>query len=237
MATATKKSAEQLINRILPSSNGEPKSKEPKPEEISITPPNFKELRVPIRGTTPLVQCKFSIKARQTMMETQQAGQQAKKGKKREPKDFEKVYNDSRHIAVEKWDGINAIGFRHALVDTGKMCGFFKVIGKQALFVVADGFTIDGIPLVKITKGEPRMHISEARASGKTDLRSRPMWDAGWEAIVKIEYDADVFSATEVINLMARVGKQNGVGEGRANSKASVGCGWGHFEVIVGEVN
>lgn len=229
MATVTK-----TTNRIAdaePKPNGK-KIEEPKVEDLAITPPNFKTIRFLIRGTAPLVQCKFSVKARDTIRETQEAGQQARKGKKREPKDFEKVYNDSRHISTEGWDGINAIGFRHALVDIGKLCGFYKITGKMTLFVKPDGFTSDGIPLVKITKGTPRMHIGEARASGRTDLRSRPMWDAGWEAVVTVEYDADTFRAEEVLNLLNRVGIQNGVGEGRANSKASVGCGWGHFEVV-----
>jgi hypothetical protein len=57
------------------------------------------------------------------------------------------------------------------------------------------------------------------------------MWDMGWECILTVRYDADMFSATDVVNLVARVGCQCGIGEGRPNSKDSTGCDWGLFDV------
>jgi hypothetical protein len=50
-------------------------------------------------------------------------------------------------------------------------------------------------------------------------------------AVLNIRYDADQFSATDVMNLIARVGMQVGIGEGRPDSKQSAGMGFGTFEV------
>ena len=56
------------------------------------------------------------------------------------------------------------------------------------------------------------------------------MWRE-WSAKVRIKFDADLFTTTDVANLLMRVGMQVGVCEGRPDSKNSVGMGWGTFEV------
>jgi hypothetical protein len=210
---------------------------------LAISPPNMQEISLRLIGTTPLVQHRFGEKARNQIYETQKAGSQAKKGKKREPKDFEANYQQARHIAATTtdgsepgWDGIHAGGFRHAMVDACGIVGFHMTKGKKALFVLADGYERDGTPLVKIAKGEPRQVIHPARnASGGADLRSRPMWDAGWECILRVRFDADMFSYTDIVNLVARVGCQCGIAEGRPNSKESTGCDWGLFRLATSQ--
>jgi hypothetical protein len=57
------------------------------------------------------------------------------------------------------------------------------------------------------------------------------MWREGWEAKLRIRYDADQFSLSDVSNLLARAGMQVGVGEGRPDSKDSAGLGWGLFSL------
>ena len=62
----------------------ETNAKEGKGKELQITPPNMRIIRLQLVGTTPLVQHRFGAKARAQMIATQEAGSQAKKGKKRE---------------------------------------------------------------------------------------------------------------------------------------------------------
>jgi len=102
---------------------------------------------------------------------------------------------------------------------------------KLSVFIEADGFDVDdGTPLVKITKGQPIYHEAAVRNdSGVCDIRARPMWREGWEAKVRIRYDADQFSLIDVSNLLGRAGMQVGLGEGRPDSKNSAGMGWGLF--------
>jgi hypothetical protein len=56
------------------------------------------------------------------------------------------------------------------------------------------------------------------------------MWRE-WGLTLKVKFDADQFSATDVTNLLLRAGLQVGVGEGRPDSRESAGLGWGTFEI------
>jgi hypothetical protein len=208
----------------------------PKGEVLTIKPANIKVVAVTIVGTTAYVQHKFSAKAQAQIVATQEAGQQAKKGKKREAKDFAAVYESAIHYSREGWIGIPASAFRAACIDVCRATGFQMTRAKMSIFCKADSIDRDdGTPLVKITKGTPERHMGHARNdNGSVDVRARPLWQAGWEAVVRLEYDADQFTANDVVNLLDRAGRQVGIGEGRAFSKNSAGCGWGAFQVKAG---
>lgn len=207
-----------------------------KPEVLAITPPNMAVVELGIVGETPLVLNRFGRKAMEMMRAAQEAGSAAKKGKKKEPKDFQRCYEEAKHVSEEGWLGFHAGGLRTALVDACRLVGFKMTHAKLSLFILADGYDkVDGTPLVRITKGEPRYFEAPVKNdSGVADIRARPLWAPGWEAMVRVRFDADQFKAVEVANLLARVGAQVGIGEGRANSKDSTGCGWGHFRLAEG---
>src|SRR6185295_18232840 len=109
--------------------------------------------------------------------------------------------------------------------------GFKMTLAKLSLFIEADGLDIkDGTPLVRLV-GEPEQSIMAVRnASGVADLRCRPLWRE-WSAVVRIRFDEDQFSATDVVNLLNRVGQQVGIGEGRPDSRESCGLGYGLFRL------
>lgn len=214
----------------------EKKEKEQKMKQVEqhviIQPPKFQTANMTIAGDTKLVQHKFSEKARRQIMDKQKLGSVANKGKKREPRDFDEMYRQAMYISTDGWHGIPAISFRKAMVSACRLCGFQMTKGKLAIFCEPDGFDSEGTPLVRITKGEPHKHEGYGRiADGGIDVNVRPMWDEGWEAVVRIRYDADMFSQMDVVNLLARAGMQVGVGEGRPDSKDSCGCGWGTFRI------
>jgi hypothetical protein len=202
-------------------------------ERVIISAPKFETAQVTILGTSPLVLHKFSQKVRDSIQATQEAGSQSKKGKARVARDFEEGWQAARHRSTEGWDGIPASAFRNAMISACRVVGFKMTLAKLSLFVVANGYDENGTGLVRITKGEPHQDIRPGRnANGGIDLRARPMWPPGWVAKVTVRWDGDQFSVHDVFNLMARVGAQVGVGEGRADSKMSAGCGWGEFEII-----
>lgn len=202
-------------------------------QAITIAPPNFETVSFLIEGTAPYVQNRFSAKAMEAIRETQEAGSTAKKGKRKEAKDFGAAYLGAMHVSTDGWCGIPAPAFRNAMISACKIVGFHMTKGKLSVFVEADGFDeVDGTPLVKIAKGEPHYHEAFVRnASGVVDLRPRPMWDPGWQANVRVRYDADMFALMDVTNLMLRAGMQVGIGEGRPDSKSSCGQGWGVFSL------
>ena len=104
-------------------------------------------------------------------------------------------------------------------------------MAKLAVFVVPDDIDeIDGTPLVKLD-GEPeKVEHFVRNATGVADIRVRAMWRK-WSAKLKIRFDADMFALKDVTNLLARVGLQVGIGEGRPDGKASAGMGWGTFKI------
>lgn len=207
----------------------------PATQRVEINAPNFQRAVFGIRGNANLVIHNFSQKAKQQIKTSQEKGSQSKKGVKKEPKDFLQDYKDACHVSTEGWYGIPAPAFRAGMVSACRLAGFAMTLAKLGIFVVADGFEVEtGKPLVKITKGEPKYFESEVRLkpSGVCDLRARPRWDPGWEAMPIIEFDADMFSLKDITNLMMRVGKQVGLCEGRPDSKQSVGQGWGTFDLI-----
>jgi hypothetical protein len=201
---------------------------------VVISPPNIQTARFTIRGTAPYVQNAFSEKARTTMREKHEAGSTAGKNRKKDPKDFQALYRGAMHVSRDGWHGIPAPAFRNALVSACRIVGFAMTRAKLSVFVEADGFdTTDGTPLVKITKGEPEYAEHFVRnETGVADIRPRPMWREGWEAVVSVRFDADQFTLTDVANLLMRVGVQVGVGEGRPDSKKSTGMGWGTFALV-----
>lgn len=200
---------------------------------ITISAPDMGEVKLDIRGTSPLVINKFSAKAQEAMMATQMAGSTSKARKQREAKDFEALYNGARHISSEGWDGIHAAAFRNAAISACRAAGFVMTRAKLAIFVEQDGFDRDDLtPLVRITKGDPQMVVSPCRnETGVIDLRPRPTYFP-WEATLRIKYDAGILTATDVANLMLRAGCQVGIGEGRPDSRKSAGLGNGLFEII-----
>ncbi|MDQ5917087.1 MAG: hypothetical protein QG660_196 [Pseudomonadota bacterium] len=198
---------------------------------VAIKAPDFRVVEFKITGTAPYVQHKFSQKARNQIIATQQAGSTAKGKKAREPKDFEAVYAGAMHRSHEGWCGIPAGAFRNAMISACRTVGYKMTHAKLAAFVLADGFDVDdGTPLIRI-EGEPRQHVAHARNdNGSVDIRIRPMWEQ-WSALVRVRFDADMFTTQDVANLMMRVGMQVGLGEGRPDSKNSAGLGWGTFTI------
>ena len=202
--------------------------------EVTIKPLNKQKAIFHIRGTSILVQNRFSEKAKRLMIETQEAGSTAKKGKNRKPKDFEELYKATRYTSNKAWYGHPASGFRNAMISACKLCGFAMTRAKLSIFVIADGYDKnDMTPLVKITKGTSIKRTDPVRISkNTTDIRSRAMFAPGWEMKLTIEWDADQFTLDDVTNLLVRVGEQVGIGEGRNDSKTSAGMGWGSFTVL-----
>lgn len=205
-------------------------------ETVVISPPNVKVAVFTVVGTSPYVQNKFSAKAKAEMKAKQEAGSQAKKSRKRDPKNFKECYEESQYKAAEgSWPngGMPATAFKSAMVAACRLVDFKMTDAKQCVNVQADGYDVDeGMPLIKITKGKPKYFEQAVRnETGVADIRARAMWNPGWEAEIRIEFDADRFTHTDVANLLMRAGKQVGIGEGRNASRKCVGLGWGAFEL------
>ncbi len=201
----------------------------PKGENILITAPDFGVLSVLIVGTAPLVIERFSKKA-ELMLKMSQ-GQQAKNKKERSARDYDVEAEAARYRSDDGWEGVNAAAFRCGMISACRLVGFKMTLAKLCVSVVADGMDkADGVPLVRIYGKSETFTAHTRNQTGVVDVRSRPMY-RDWAAHLNIQYDRQQFSATDVTNLLARVGQQVGIGAGRPDSKSSAGCGWGLFTI------
>lgn len=203
-----------------------------KTETITIAPLKLGTLAIQIKGTAPLMQARFTAKAMAAMRAKMEAGPTAKKGGKREARDFEDDFLQAQHISVDGINGIPASAFRNACIDCCRMAAFRMTHARMSIFIEADGFDkIDGTPLVNIEGGPPEQsQLAVRNQTGVADIRVRPMW-RNWGATVRVRFDRDQFTDSDVVNLIARAGQQVGIGEGRPFSKSSNGLGFGTFVV------
>lgn len=234
MATATKNGKANTVNRVqaVESLPAEAPDEKGKGLRVQITPLRERVAAFKIVGTAPLMMCKFSTVKFEKMKAAQEAGSQSNARKTRTPREFEKDFQEASHRAREGWHGIPAASFRKGLIETCRMVGFKMTVAKMSVFVEADGYErMSGDPLVRIISKEPRKDLRPARNdNGSCDIRSRPVYE-NWSAIVRVRFDEDQFSLTDISNLLHRMGSQNGLGEGRPNSSKSAGMGFGTFRI------
>lgn len=202
---------------------------------VSVKPLNFQTAVFKITGITPYVQLRFSQKAMTIMHDRHAAGSAARSNKQRNAKDFEAAFQDAMYESEEGWRGIPAAAFRNAMISACRGAGLVMTRAKLSVFIQEEGADKhDWTPLIRIV-GEPQYYESACRnADGSADLRVRARWPAGWTAMLRVMYDADMITLEGVANLLSRAGLTVGVGEGRPDSKKSAGMGgrgWGLFEV------
>lgn len=198
---------------------------------VTIKPPQMQTAVFHLIGTAPLMIAKFSKKAE--MMAKMAQGKSAGSRRERPARDFEKDADDAAYKSEEGWYGINAASFRNGMISACRLVGFKMTLAKLSIFIEADGFdATEMTPLVKIEA--PKFEVSTMHvrnATGVVDIRARPLWKPGWRANLTVRWDADQFTVQDVANLLARVGLQGGIGEGRPDSKSSAGLGFGLFRI------
>jgi hypothetical protein len=217
-------------------SNGEVIESEPLSKlNIQISAPKMRTAEFEIEGTAPLVIHRFSQKAKMEMMAKMTAGSVANKGKKREPMNVERLYNEARYISPEGWDGFNVSAVRNGLISACRIVSFKMTLAKMGVFVLADGRDKlePQFGLIRIYGKPVRTEMTARVETGAAYVTVRPMYDP-WSAKIRIRFDSDMFSFEDIANLLSRMGEQVGLCEGRPDSKNSAGMGWGVF-VVKGE--
>lgn len=198
---------------------------------VTIAPPNFEVATFRIVGTAPLVIHRFSVKTKLQMKQRMETGA-AKMMKNRGPSDTDELFNSSRYVSVDGWDGFNASAIRKAMISACRLVNYKMTLAKLSIFVEPDGWDAlePQIPLVRIfgvaVKQEDRARVS----TGEPYVCVRAAYHS-WYSDVRIRWDADQFTRADVANLLYRAGMQVGLCEGRPDSKDSAGMGWGTFYI------
>lgn len=180
---------------------------------------------IPIRGTAPLIVHRWSEKARQMMLDSQQ-------GKKtpKQPKDPDADYQASMYRFVNGKHGFPVMAFKSATVKGGA-----RVFGKsvkmtelrQLTTFLADGLCTDGTQLCELITPGPQMREDMVRVGmGTADIRYRAEYP-DWGAILKVEFVPSVIDLASVVALVD-AGGTNGIGEWRPEKSGS----YGTYEVI-----
>lgn len=197
---------------------------------IEIQPPNFQAITLRIQGTAPLMLHKFSEKMRKQIEEKQTA--KDKTAARRQPKDYKAEFEGARYLDAKGRDGVPAGAIRAAMISACRFVdGLPMTKAKGAFFIIAQAQERnDGTPLVLI-QGKPKHDTRPVRLeSGVADLRNRPRYD-DWALDFTIQYDADLLSANDIANLLARAGSQIGIGERRPQGPNSFGGDFGTWRV------
>jgi hypothetical protein len=201
-------------------------------KSVAISAPRFGHASFDIIGQDVLVIHRFSAKTKQQMKQKMEEGKSASSKKNREAKDTDVTFQEARYTSPEGWDGFHAASLRNALISACRLVNFKMTLAKLSIFVEADGYDAaePQIPLIKI-EGEATKQEDMARVeTGQPYVTVRAAYH-NWKARVRIRFDQDQFSVEDVTNLLARVGMQVGLGEGRPDSKNSAGMGWGLFTI------
>lgn len=199
---------------------------------VSIKAPNFQTAVFTIKGIAPLVIHRFSAKTKEQMKLKMETGKAASSKKNREAKDTNDIFNESRYVSKQGWDGFHASAVRNALISACRLVGFKMTLAKLSVFVEADGWDAvePQIPLIRIIGKAVKQEDMARVETGQPYVTVRAAYH-DWTANIRIRWDGDQFTVEDITNLLARVGLQVGIGEGRPDSKNSAGMGWGLFEI------
>lgn len=202
---------------------------EPVEQGIVIARPNVRCIKVALVGTSPLIVHAWSEKARKQLLE----GQQSKGPKrKRDPIVPKDEFNSARYVSIEGWDGVPSVAFKAAMVNSCRMVdGFPMTLARRTFFIRDQGVDSRCNGLVKILSDPPRMREDMVRLeSGVASVRFRPEYNP-WEVEIEIEFNADIISDVNVLNLLEQAGYSEGICEHRPGSPKSCTGYFGRFKV------
>lgn len=239
--------------RVKPASNGHvgtnriSKAAAAVKQEVTVQPLNVQSIRFKLVGISPLVTQPMGSKARQEMLEKQTG---KKKGGSRElrcpeaefldalywvkgeppkPKVIDGIPTlDPKLVAKAIKEGVFGVplaGFRNAMISACRNSSMKMTQASQCLFVTGKHPTyaiIDGTPemdnrIVRIGKGKNKTPME----------RFRPMFFP-WSTDITIDFDRNIMSPDEVVNLLNIAGFYVGICEGRAERSS---LGWGRWKI------
>lgn len=168
-----------------------------------------------IVSSAPLIQHRWSEKAKKAMRDKQQGAAKARK----EPKDPQADFEAAKYLMPDGQPGIPAVAFKAAIVDAARLVGDAKMTHiRPAVYVQGHGPDM----LVPIVASEAILREDMVRVGmGTSDLRYRPMYET-WSATLEIQLLEHVITADQLYGLIDAAG-YNGVGEWRPEKNGVYG--------------
>lgn len=206
-----------------------------KQEVMSIPAPNIKQVKVAISGLSPLIFHKWDEKAIRMMLDKQMK----KAAKGREARDPDAEYENSYYYDEQDDVAFPARNLKQAIVGSARFLSDVKMtILRGTIFVwgSADKAQHNENNFIKVLhQGKPisRQMVKDNMemwkrqdmvtvGMGSADIRFRGQIPE-WTMEFFIEFDADMLSLEQVLNLLARAGFSQGIGEWRPEKNGDNG--------------
>lgn len=168
-----------------------------------------------LKSTAPLIQHKWSEKAKKAMRDKQQGAAKARK----EPKNPDAEFEAAKYLLPDGRPGIPAVAFKAAIVDAARLVGDAKMTHIRPS-VYVQGYGPD--MLVPIVASPAVLREDMVRVGmGTSDLRYRPMYEE-WTATLEIQLLSHVITEEVLFGLLDGAG-YNGVGEWRPEKNGVYG--------------
>lgn len=179
---------------------------------IEIKRPNLQIRKFTIYGTAPLIQHKWSDKAKKQIIDAQ-----TKKAKQPlAAKDPQTDYEESMYKLPGGRYGFPAVAFKSAAVRAGKLLGLAMTDTRQMFFVMPDEGDL------VVIKGQPSPREDMVKIPGTVDVRYRAEFRE-WSAVLTVKFNADLISEEQLVNLFEAAGFSVGVGEWRPEKNGMFG--------------
>jgi len=199
---------------------------------LRIELPPLKKITIVIKviGDSPLISHRFAQKAKLEMLAKQmKLAQQPQK-----PKDPHQDFLDSLYPYPGGGYGFPCLAFKNAAVTAcTHVAGITKVMARGAFHVLGEYVKIEGEPTMRgapegadparLTPDELAAAADTVRIGmGTTDLRYRAEFRR-WSATVRLQFNANVLSAEQIVNLFNTAGFAVGIGEWRPERDGNFG--------------
>tara|TARA_B100000963_G_scaffold353587_1_gene368543 strand:+ start:1204 stop:1899 length:696 start_codon:yes stop_codon:yes gene_type:complete len=184
---------------------------------VLIQAVNLRRATIHIKGTAPLIQHSWNEKSKEMLRMTAAERRKVPKTARNPEAEF---------LAATCWCedgqyGIPAMAVKSAMIEVAhKDAGLPKTTVRKALRFKNAG-------IIPMQCSEPKMREDIVRiGNNQTDIRYRPEFE-NWGAEISFDYDADLLTIHDVINLTNRAGFSVGIGEWRPEKNGEHGT----FEV------
>lgn len=177
---------------------------------IELPKLNLQTMPVTLIGDSPLIVHAWSKKAKQAMLDKQMKRARGKK----EPKDPEQDYEDCFYRLPDGRYGFPTVAFKSAMVGACRFADIKMTELRGALHVAGELVHIEGEP-------SPREDMVRV-GMGTADIRYRPEF-RNWRCTLQIQFNANIISPEQILNLLTLAGFGVGVGEWRPERNGPFG--------------
>ena len=183
-------------------------------EPIKISPLKTQTVELTIEGISPLIQHRWSAKAKLQMELKKQGKASEARELSRQPSDKEQEFEEATYRLPDGRFAMPVTAIKCAMIEaTHKDLGVPKTTLRKAVFLEHEAITPDG-PMVELHAEERLMRTDPVRVQTSTDLRYRPEFH-GWHINLRMSVDTALLTVQSAVNLLERAGYGVGIGEWR----------------------